>query len=109
MTDRAGSEGESRRTFDARNTKTTIEDAIEEIEEWDDDPERHFYMTTYSDVVHTTPRCPHLQNAERIHYSSMRSNLNGPYCAGHTRGVGPTEEHDFGGVSTCSWCKNNDQ
>lgn len=69
------------------------------------DPEHIYYYTTYSDVFHTTPRCPHLEGSDNVHATHLRSNLNGPIKAGANRIVGPSDEHCD--LRECSWCEEN--
>jgi len=70
-----------------------------------DDPEAQFYYVTYSDVFHTTPRCPHIQDSKNLHVTGLRSNLNGPLKAGANRIAGPTDE--YCDLRECSWCEEN--
>ena len=93
------------RDFDARRTGWTIEDCVEDVREMGDDPEGQFYYTTYSDVFHTTPRCPHISDSESLHVAGIRSLLNGPLRAGANRVVGPSDE--YCDLRECSWCGEN--
>jgi hypothetical protein len=88
-------------------TKTgwSIEDCVREVEDMGDDPECQYYYTTYSDVFHTTPRCPHIQHSENLHVASTRSSLNGPLRAGANRVVGATDE--WCDLRECGWCEQN--
>lgn len=88
---------------DGRHTGWTIEDCVEEVEALGDDPEQQFYYTTYSAVYHTTPRCPHLQDSERLHVAGRLSNLNGPRVAGATRVVSAVDGGED--LDQCSWCE----
>lgn len=70
-----------------------------------DDPENQYYYTTYSDSFHTSPYCPHIQDSERLHVTGMRSDLNGPYMAGHNRVASASEDHCD--LEECSWCQRH--
>lgn len=98
MSDRA-------KSYDGRKTGWTIDDCVEEVESLNDDPEAQYYYTTYSDVFHTTPRCPHIQNSESLHVTGLRSRLNGPLVAGANRVAGPSDGHCD--LEECSWCEEN--
>lgn len=91
--------------FDYRYTGWTIDDLVEEVERFGDDPEEQYYYVTYSDVFHTTPRCPHIQDAKTLHVTGQRSRLNGPLMAGENRVAGPTDEHCD--LRECGWCEEN--
>ncbi|SIS06737.1 hypothetical protein SAMN05421809_3691 [Natronorubrum daqingense] len=91
--------------WDLTKTGWTIEDCVEEVEEMGDDPENQFYYTTYSDVFHTTPKCPHIQDSENLHVTGLRSDLNGTLMAGENRVAGPTDEHCD--LRECGWCSKN--
>lgn len=88
--------------FDPRKTGWSVEDCIEVVEELGDDPERQYYYTTYSDVYHTSPACPHIQDSENLHVTGMLSSLNGPYRAGAHRIVSPMDDGED--LDECSWC-----
>lgn len=91
--------------WDLTKTGWTVEDCVESVEEMGDDPENQYYYTTYSDVFHTTPRCPHLKGSENVHVTTFRSDLNGPLMAGENRVAGPTDEHCD--LRECGWCEEN--
>lgn len=105
MSDSDQSSGDTDRPFDLRRTGWTVEDCVELVEDLGDDPEAQYYYTTYSDVFHTTPECPHIQDSEHLHVSGLRSDLNGPLVAGANRVVGPTDE--YCDLEECSWCEEN--
>lgn len=86
-------------------TGWSVEDCVEVVEDFGDDPERQYYYTTYSDVFHTTPRCPHIQDSENLHVTGLRSHLNGPYVAGANRVAGPSDDHCD--LRECGWCQEN--
>jgi len=98
-------ESGTEQSFDPRRTGWTIEDCVEEVESLGDDPEAQYYYTTYSDVFHTSPRCPHIQDSESLHVSGTRSQLNGPLVAGANRVAGPSDEHCD--LRECGWCAKN--
>jgi len=88
-------------------TKTgwTIEDCVTEVEEMGDDPEAQYYYVPYSDVFHTSPDCPHIQDSENLNVVGLRSHLNGPLMAGANRIAGPTDE--FCDLEECGWCEEH--
>lgn len=92
---------------DWKLTKTgwTVEDLVEEVTDMGDNPEAQYYYATYSDVYHTSPRCPHIQDSETLHVTSLRWRLNGPLRAGANRVVAATDEHCD--LRECSWCEKN--
>lgn len=98
--DNTDNSGKERTRLDARRTGWSIDDILNELEKWGDDPENQYYYTTYSDVIHTSPECPHIQDSERLHYAGMPSSLNGPYSAGAHRFTSEMDE--------CSWCEEMD-
>ena len=97
--------GDTERPFDARRTGWTVEDCVEAVEDMGDDPEAQYYYTTYSDVFHTSPRCPHISDSESLHVASVRSDLNGPWMAGANRVAGPSDK--WCDLRECSWCQKN--
>lgn len=99
------SEYDAERTFDARRTGWTIEDCVDEVRDMGDDPEAQYYYTTYSDVFHTSPQCPHISDSESLHVAGMRSSLNGPLKAGANRVVGSSDE--YCDLQECNWCEEN--
>jgi len=91
--------------WDLTKTGWGIDDLVEEVEKLDDDPQEQYYYATYSDVFHTSPDCPHIQESENLHVAGLRSNLNGPYMAGANRVAGPSDDHCD--LRECSWCEEN--
>lgn len=91
--------------IDGRRTGRSIDDLVAEVEAVDEHPENQYYYTTYSDVFHTTPRCPHLKDSNRLHVAGKRSDLNGVLVAGANRVAGPTDE--FCDLRECGWCEQN--
>lgn len=82
--------------FDARKTGWTIEDCLSRLAEYDNDPYRYVYYTTYSDKYHTDPDCPHIQESESLHVGNSVLDLDkGPYSNGHQDPIHFEE---------CSWC-----
>lgn len=92
-------------SFDPYQTGWTIDDCVEKVEELGDDPEAQYYYTTYSDVFHTSPECPHIQESANLHVTGRRSRLNGPLIAGANRVAGPTDEHCD--LRECGWCEEH--
>lgn len=87
-------------SFDPRRTGWGIEDIIEECERHDWNPYNQVFYTTYSDIYHTNPDCPHIQNSERLHYASSIGSLDGiPLAMGGHRFANELDE--------CSWCVSN--
>ncbi len=83
-------------SFNARKTGWTIEDCLSRLAEYDRDPYRHVYYTTYSDIYHTDPDCPHIQNSESLHIGKGVLDLDkGPYSNGYQDPIHLEE---------CSWC-----
>jgi len=99
------STGDTEPTFDARRTGWTVEDCVEQVRDMGDDPEAQYYYTTYSDVFHTSPQCPHISDSESLHITGRRLNLNGPLMAGVNRVAGPSDE--YCDLRECSWCEEN--
>lgn len=91
--------------IDGSRTGWTIEDCVGEIESWGDDPEKHFYYVSYSDIYHTSPDCPHIQNSERLHVAERLTQLNGPLIAGANRVVSPIDGGED--IDQCSWCEKH--
>lgn len=82
-------------TFDARKTGRTIEQSLAELAEYDDDPYRHVYYSTYSDYYHTDPDCPHIKDSESLHLGRSIHDFAAPWCLGHRT---PRD------LEECSWC-----
>lgn len=100
MSDRQDAETE-RKAFDARRTGWTVEDIVEECHEHGYDPYNQHYYTTYSDVYHTNPECPHIADSERLHYATDVTSLDGyPWATGCFRDAREFDE--------CSWCAGNE-
>lgn len=88
-------------SFDPRVTGFTIEDLVEEAHEDGDDPYNLVYYTTYSDIYHTNPECPHIAESERLHYATFISNIDGwPLVMGGDRFADELDE--------CSWCEDSE-
>jgi hypothetical protein len=92
-------------SWEMTKTGHDIDYLVDVVEDLGDDPECQYYYATYSDVFHTTPRCPHLEGSENLHVTGLRSNLNGPLKAGANRVAGPTDEHCD--LRECSWCEEH--
>jgi len=81
--------------FDARKTGWTIGKCLNKLAEYDDDPYRHVYYSTYSDHYHTDPDCPHIQDSESLHLGNSVHDFAAPWC------LGSRVPRD---LDECSWC-----
>jgi hypothetical protein len=86
-------------------TGLTVEDCVEDVEEFGDDPERQYYYVSYSDVYHTSPRCPHIQQSDNLDVAGRLSGLNGPYRGGANRVISAVDDGED--IDQCSWCAEN--
>ena len=87
-------------------TGWTVEDCVEDVEDLGDDPERQYYYVRYSDVYHSTPRCPYIQGSNNLDVFGMLSDLNGPYRGGANRVISAVDDGED--IDLCSWCQEND-